>query len=328
MALDHLEGRIKSMAALEELREKQVGSFTRRSTAEVVEQETKAVLEVVEARFNAAEINERELIALICMCGNLVHEIRWSENYYEPEIGPINQAIRKVQKTHGLKPGEEWGLGEGPDEYKSFLSQWDSVYDRTREDLIFELCTDRLRDIVKRFEYQIDDMKREGEQSLFQWDDKRRLYVLLQNYEREALQCESVGAYLAASILIAASIETRLIITCLEFKEICEKGRNSLNEERKSSGGKSIGRNPLSWFLDDLINVSAKCGWLPWVESNSYTFNSTVLAQVLKDVRNGVHPGKKVRKKENIAMGLEQYKDIRAANEILKSVLPARPKQK
>ncbi|EPW4543383.1 hypothetical protein ACWLP4_004370, partial [Vibrio vulnificus] len=126
-AIGHFEDRAHKTIELEKLLE----SDTFRSKVDIrdmksVEKRAKEFLLVANARYDSGNISEHELAFYTCYAiENQVHELRWSNGFYDEELQPISNAMNSVEREYGLKDDEFWHLSDAPDEYLQLAAKYD-----------------------------------------------------------------------------------------------------------------------------------------------------------------------------------------------------------
>jgi hypothetical protein len=133
--------------------------------------------------------------------------------------------------------------------------------------------------------------------------------------EYDATRAASAKAYLAAVTSLGAGLEALLLLRCL----------GSPHKARKIAEGLARGRRrrfPIDltkWTFNQLIDVCLGAGWLPPVESELATYSPADLANILRLMRNYVHPGRQVRERPWVEVDERDYKDADAIYLILLS---------
>lgn len=127
--------------------------------------------------------------------------------------------MRSIEKEYGLKSDEYWEKGDAPPEYQDLDRQYEEILNSKLEALIIEFANDKVAKLFMEDWRQFEALVELGRKSIFIKDDIERLGELLQIYEKEAEINEQGRAYLSASIILAAAMEARLVIQCLENRE-------------------------------------------------------------------------------------------------------------
>lgn len=137
-------------------------------------------------------------------------------------------------------------------------------------------------------------------------DDFNMLQKLIGDLLMEADKCASVQAYLAACVLLGSALEAMLLAMVSLFPE--EVGKVISGAEFKN-----LGRNPKSWNLHDLLIVSFKTGWIPFKDTKDPDQGELGdwLLNYVKELRNLIHPGKKIRDYKGIYLTKEHFESAR-----------------
>jgi hypothetical protein len=309
------EGSIRVNALLDEIKKLKKLDFDDLKNVEI---RAKSYIEVAEAQYRAGLVSEQEYIfhqyhAVV----SLIHETRWLNGYYSDDLEPISQKMREIEKSYGLKPDEYWAKGDAPEEYQALEAEYEKVLESKLESEFFEFATD---DVAKLFSIDRDHLealKEIGRKSIFISDEVKRLYELAHIYEEESEINVKGKAFFSASIMLAAAIEARLIVHCINHRDEVRATLLKMGLSNK----KLKSKNPLDWNLNTLIEVCGNAGWLPNFETERFVFNTMNIGHTLRNTRNLVHPGLHVKRKAALALGEEQFKDIKASYKLLSSIL-------
>lgn len=283
-----------------------------------VEKRAVAYIELAEVRYQAGLLSEHEYIFhQYRSVVSLIHETRWLQGRYSKELELISEKMREIEKSYGLTTDEYWAKGDAPLEHQILNEEYEKVLDSILEKEFLEFASAKVADLFSGDKDKLESLSEIGRKSIFIKNDIQRLNELAMLYEQESEKNESCGAFFSASIMLAAAIEARLIIQCI-------KNRDEVRESLRKMGltnSKLKSKNPLDWKLNTLIEVSANSGWLPNVETQDFVFNSKNIGHTLRNTRNLVHPGMHVKRKAALALGKEQFKDIKAAYLLVSKLL-------
>lgn len=108
-------------------------------------------------------------------------------------------------------------------------------------------------------------------------------------YERETRACAKARAYYAGCIMLGATLEGSLLAMCDMFQDEAEAAISSLPKEKQPRG------HLLRWDLNELIVIARRAGWLPAREKERSARKIGDWVEMLRDLRNLVHPGRHVR---------------------------------
>lgn len=124
-----------------------------------------------------------------------------------------------------------------------------------------------------------------------------RLLKLINGYDREVRRCAKVRAYHAACILLGAQLEGMLLAICDMYpKEVRKWFRQQPPKQRPQN---AIDQ----WRLDSLSRVARDLGWLPTRSSSRAPRKAGDWIDLLRELRNLVHPGKHLRDYPKIRIG-------------------------
>jgi hypothetical protein len=247
-----------------------------------------------------------------------VHDGRLLYGAYDDELRPINQALREVEKRHGLAHDQYWPRGEGPEEYGSLNRQFEAVLDARFLQALreFDLCD--LAELKEQSPEKFDALRERGRRSVFHRGELApAIRDVVLRYEDDARQAASVGAYTAAVTSLGAGVEGLLLLRSL---------RSTRKAGRIARGLKGRIRprspdDPSSWTFETLIEVCLRAGWLRPIETPVAVYDTAALAHVLRRMRNHVHPGRSARERPWSETDEREYRDADAIYVILLSTL-------
>ena len=317
-AIQHFQERAEKSLALEELlKTKPFPTKVDFGDLPALEDRAKLFIEIARARFDAGEISEHELTFHRCYAIEVqVHEARWTNGVYDDVLGPISEKMKAVEKKHGLADDEYWPVSDAPEEYLELSREYDKAMESKLLEAFCEFGAEDLKEIYINDPEKFHMLHDAGRVAVFQHDEKAKLLSIAIHYENEARASEEAGAYSAASVMLGSAIETRLILTCLENESQVRTTLAKLgltNSVLKS-------KNPITWSLENLINVCVSAGWIPNYETEKFVFSGEAIIKFLKSSRNQVHPKRKL-KDRGVVIGNEQFKDIKYAHQLLSATL-------
>jgi hypothetical protein len=285
---------------------------------ENVENRAKSYIELAERKYQAGLLSEQEYIfhqyhAIVA----LIHETRWMKGYYSKELNPISEKMRAIEKSYGLASDEYWAKGDAPQEYQLLDQEYENVLESKLEAEFIEFASKEVSELFIKDKSKLEALSDIGRRSIFVKDDVKRLNELAAIYESESKINEEGKAFFSASIMLAAAMEARLIVQCIENREEVRSVllRMGLSNKKLKS------KNPLDWKLNTLIEVCENTGWLPDLETDDFVFLSKMIGHTLRNTRNLVHPGMHVKRKAPLALGEEQFKDTKAAYTLVSKLL-------
>lgn len=225
------------------------------------------------------------------------------------KLDPIMARLSEIEAQHGLKPGESWRRGEGPDEFKRESAR----FAKTKDDAFGKLLQDLgLRTHARLWREDQDEFWRQreaGRSAAFEpWDIENALVKLIGLYEGEAKKCANAKAYYAACVMLGSSSEALLLLKCHQEPTELAEARAKLPVSNRFDK-----RGPQYWNLNQLIEIAKVAGWVSDVATENVVVHIANLMAQLHDTRNLVHPGRHASSRPHITIGKEQYDDAKAA---------------
>ena len=320
--LNHFSERVKTSHEARELAEKfRLSRGLDFNDLDSVKRRAQSLIVLTEKRYQAGLLSEQERMSYIYYAvADLIHETKWMNGYYSSDLDPISQKMRAIEKLHGLSNYQYWKKGDAPSEYQLLDKEYEKILDLKLEAEFIEFAPRELSDLFISDKEAFETLSEIGRRSIFLKDDIDRLSELSSIYEAEANKCEGVAAYFSASITLAAAMEARLLVQCLENRETVADVFLRMKRDGEVRGKSA---NPLDWSLQTLIEVCARSGWLPNVEARDFVLLSQNIAHVVRNARNLVHPGQHVKRRASLSLGREQFKDIKAAYGLVQNLLRA-----
>lgn len=274
---------------------------------------------LVRALYAARKIHRQQYVYLAARpIDSLVHA-RVMDGSYNRELDPINAHIRSLEMEHGLdrEAGEYWAVGTGPSEYRRLSDLYDEVLDEKFIEALREFELDDVAALRRDEPEEFYRLVERGRRSFFENDLAAALRDLVVRCEGEAKRAASVGAYLSAVVSLGSGAEGLLILRCLQSPQKAERVASKL--PRRSRPKKP--REPITWHFDQLIEVCLAAGWLPPVDGSFGTYSPPGLADLLRMMRNNVHPGRQARERPWVEVDKRDYEDALAIYTIVLSAL-------
>ncbi|MBU2713811.1 hypothetical protein [Zooshikella harenae] len=283
-----------------------------------IENSAKLYIELAEKKYQAGLLSEQEYIyyqyyAVVA----LIHETRWLKGHYSNELNSVSKKMRDIEKLHGLAQEEYWAKGNAPLDYQLLAQEYETVLESKLEEEFIEFASKDVSELFIKDKSKLEALSEIGRRSIFIKDEIERLNDLAVIYESESKVNEDGEAFFSASIMLAAAMEARLIVQCILNREDVRNVLLSMGLSNK----KLKSKNPLNWKLNILIEVSANAGWLPDLEIDDIVFSSKMVGHTLRSTRNFVHPGMHVKRKAPLALGKEQFKNMKAAYILVSKLL-------
>ena len=274
---------------------------------------TRVWLDTAESAETAGALTPSHCFLLRVSTLERVHERRQREGLYDAELAGIATRMEAIRQREGLNPDEYWAIGKGPEDWQKLENQYSQILDATFEKVLREYDFDDIADLYRDDRESYDSRREQGRR--FVVDDipeLEKMSALEKQFEAEARICAEGGAYHAASIMIGSAIETALLFACLNRSD------DALNARGRLPDAERPGRaNPKRWTLRELAIVADEAGWLPDFEVEDHMLRSRQLLDMMRNLRNLVHPGDHLAGKR-ISDIKSAYTSARAAYILLK----------
>ncbi len=270
------------------------------------------------ALYEARRINTQQYVCFAIWEAEMLHQERWMSGQYDKELAPISKAIEKIEEENGLKDGEYWVAGEGPEEYELLNKQYSVVLDQNFIELLKEVGLTDLASMKKDDPGELDRLYERGRRSAVHANEyTAALRDIVIRYEKDAQHAASVKAYTAAVTLLGAGAEGLLLLRCMRSKQkACQLAGGLPNKKRPQ-----FADNPTTWTFDQLIEVCLRAGWLVPIETEIGKYSTAGLAHILRNMRNQVHPGKLARESPWLEIEERDYLDAEAIYRVLLSTV-------
>jgi len=141
------------------------------------------------------------------------------------------------------------------------------------------------------------------------------LLELLDRYKQEAEKSAGAGAYLAGCVMLGAALEGSLLVMSECYRDEIERSISAPRDKR----GKV--KSPYSWHLWQLLDVAGELNWLParLSPNEDIEFEEALnkgdigdFVELVREIRNLVHPGKYVREWPGTTITEEHFEDCYA----------------
>lgn len=125
---------------------------------------------------------------------------------------------------------------------------------------------------------------------------------------KELDKCESAEVYLAGCFTLGAVLEGILLAMVKCYPEEVEQAVKALNAKTEKVSGP-----PENWSLTILLKVSFAAGWIPFKGTNDPDQGELGdwLLNYVKEPRNMIHPGRKIRYYEDVKLSKKHFKRAR-----------------
>lgn len=144
------------------------------------------------------------------------------------------------------------------------------------------------------------------------------LLKYLDQLHEELDKCESAGAYYAGCFTLGTILEGMLLAMVKCYPDEVEQALKAL-----SAKGERIVGPPEDWSLAALLKVSFEAGWIPFKGTDDPEQGELGdwLLNYVKELRNLIHPGKKIRDYEGLRLSKKHFKRVREYVESVRDVL-------
>lgn len=248
----------------------------------------RATADLATAMSFAKLLSAQEYTFIVAMAASNVHEGRMFDATY-PEIEDISEKMGSVERAHGLEKDQYWGVGDWPPEFERLNTEYELASERRFVEVLLELDANDIAALYMANRQEYERRRERGRRSIFHKDETiASIADAIVRYEREARDAASVKAYTAAVIMLGAAVEGLLLLRCLRSKKKACSVASSLPKKRRPRQPDI----PLQWTFDVLIEVCLGAGWLPMVATSVLEIRPDLLAHLLRQMRNNVHPGR------------------------------------
>jgi hypothetical protein len=316
-ALERLDGRVIGQETLQEVREAlSAARLDRKADSWKDPARARRFIALARALRASRRISRQEYVFYASSPVNWVHEGRWMDGYYDDDLREIQEGLKAVEREYGLAEGEYWPRGQGPKAYQRLNQQYSSVLDGRFVKALRELGLDDLADLRERAPDEFDSLLERGRRAAHHPGDTiPALRDMVVRYEADASRAASARAYSAAVTLLGAGLEGLLLIRCLRPRRKAQAVARSLPRRMRPQ----VLDEPTRWRFETLIETCHKAGWFPRVSTPVAEYRGAGLAHLLQEMRNFVHPGRRVRERPWSEADEEDYRDAEAIYTILRS---------
>lgn len=325
-ALEQLDDRVLGSAVLPGI--SKVVENVRRSGSQGLWKDPEFVRKQVvlaEALYKSRRISRSKYVFFASSPVETINEERWLDGRFNDELREITLELKAIDKESGLLPDQYWPKGQAPDEFRSRYNALEGRYSAVIEQhfttALREFGADDLADLRERSPDEFDRLCERGRRSLHhKGEDIAALKDIVVRHEEEASRAASATAYTAGVILLAAALEGLLLIRCLRSKRKAIRTASALPRKQRSR----FPDDPTKWWFETLITTCLSAGWLPRISTEYALYDPAALADLLRNMRNLVHPGRCVRERSWSDTDERDYKDAEAIYVTLRSKLLGR----
>lgn len=275
-----------------------------RDTAEA----TRAWVALAQTMLVAGKITASESLLFCTFAVEAVHTKRWLDHAY-PEIEQLSAAINEIERAEGLTPEQYWLKGDGPEEHQRLNEAYSEALDERFAETLIEFGLIDLAALWRDDRAEYDRRREIGRRAAFEEADHRTaVSASIAVYEGEALKSAGAEAFYAASVMLGAAAEARLLEALLSRPDEAQAALAHLPRAQKPRNA-----DPLHWSLEHMIAVADAAGWLGVVEDAEVGANVSPWLLAVRDLRNLLHPGRHARDKPHAIIGSEEYVDAKFA---------------
>lgn len=273
-------------------------------------------LEAIDAGVKAGRLNESESYFSRVYPIEQVHNERIIDGSYDYRLNAINQKFDAIRKEHGLEDDEFWLIGEGPQEWEITNAEYDLITNELFVSTLIEFGAKDLADLLKNDPEEFEHRREAGRAVFFEPEEDYNdsLNRLRKQFLEESELCAQVEAYYAACTMLGATLETTMLALCC--KNINE-ATSTINKLPPYLRPKS-GSQPEKWTFAQLVHVANAAGWLPIFQIGEYELRTKDLIDLVRQMRNFVHPGKHIGSNSKTRVSEQDFLDAKAIYQIVK----------
>jgi hypothetical protein len=280
---------------------------------------------LTEALYLSRRISRSEYVYFASSPIETINEECQLDGQFDDELHEIKQEIEATDKESGLLPHQYWPKGQAPDEFRSRYKALEGLYSEVIERhfmaALKEFGLDDLANLRERSPDEFDRLRERGRRSLHhKGEDIPALKDIVVRHEEDASRVASAKAYTAGIILLGAALEGLLLIRCLRSKQKATRTASALSKKTRPQ----FPDDPTKWRFETLIATCLSAGWLPRISTQYAVYPPADLADVLRNMRNLVHPGRCAREKPWSETDERDYRDAEAIYVTLRSKLLGR----
>lgn len=248
-----------------------------------------------------------------------IHEKRWMDGVYKSETGAIEKRIKEIERENGLAENQFWRRGEGPEEYIKLNAEYDKIYDQAGIEAYKECLSPKTLGFLNKNWSAYERASEIGRKSIFERKRKRTIGkasigILIKNFERESRVCAKSKAYYSACVMRGAATEALLLEMAIQNEESVIKAMEELRRKKEIRS-----QNLKRLTLDELLKIAKYLEWLPQYKYKERLFDLPWWAELIKDTRNAIHPGRIVDAERITMVTKSDYNTVTAVYNLLKA---------
>ncbi len=261
-------------------------------------------------------ISRQEFVFYASSAVEGVHEGRCMGGENDDDLREIREGMAAIERKYQLGADEYWPTREAPKEYQRLSQQYSSVLDKCFIRALREFGLDEFAALKENAPSEFERLRERGRRALHHASDIiPALKDIVVQYEVDASRAASASAYSAAVTLLGAGLEGLLLIRCLRSSRKAQVIAESLPRRVRPRSPSE----PATWTFETLIETCQKARWLPPVSTSIAEYRGAGLAHLLREIRNFVHPARRVRERPWSEVDEEDYHDAEAIYTILRS---------
>lgn len=285
----------------------------RSETAQQRDLRVRASIDTFNIGNQAGIVHEPELFLLRVARVEQVCDDRICEGLYDVEFAEVDHRAAELKREHGLSEDEFWMLGEGPPEWEALDQEHSAITSRLLVTALreFGLLEEAALLESKPAEFYL---RRElARRALYEGlPDEERLRMVQAQFDKEASASAEVGAFHAAATMVGAAIEAALLVRCVRSSDAAIRAVSRLPQQQRPRR-----REPRDWSFAELTRVASAAGWLPEFDVPAGIILSDKLIDMVRDLRNMVHPAVHLRNGITTRIVRAKYEDARAVYDLL-----------
>lgn len=279
------------------------------------------ICELVRALRRAGRISQAEYVFHIAWIIAEVVISRLVEGAFQNELSPIEQQMARIRAEHCIAANEDFVVADAPDEYRQLDDAYGRVIENFEIQALREFGFAEIAELRESNSAEYDRLRERGRRHI----SHREEYIpalrdVVARYQEDAERAANAEAFYAAATLLGAAAEGLLLLRCLRSKRKAQTAAQQLPRRLRSGAG----GDPRKWTFEILIEVCARAGWLPTIESTVAAFDSRSMAHFLRSLRNLVHPGRQVSDRPWLDLDRTDYNDAHAVYTLLFNALSER----
>lgn len=258
---------------------------------EAIEHYAAAWVRLVRVGHEVGVFTDEEYVAIMLLeLEQIVYQTRIDRGYYSAELTPIRDKISHLRSSHSRNKHDLLVAAE--DEFEQML-------DRLVVQVFREYGETELADRYATNPEALAQAYTEGWKQLkAKMPPEQVLLTLVDTYLQESSACAQAGAYYAACAMLGAALEARFLAWCYHHESRVDQAVAQLPGKSRPKE-----KDKHRWTLNQLVTVMHAAGALPTFEVDGVSVDAARLLDIIRELRNFLHPGKHVRGTPHIHLG-------------------------